>query len=132
MNYSFIISLISTICLVVINSSENNSSTQTPNITSNISNWSSWFGGNGGSFHQLHGIDNTSYVTKICVREGNYIDAIDIEFNDGTKSALFGGLGGNGPYCYSVNKGECFSGVILYMKSTSLNSSHRTTSSMKY
>eukprot|EP01084_Bolivina_argentea_P252691 424210_1 len=97
-----------------INCTTTSQPTQTPNITSNISNWSSWFGGNGGSLHQLHGIDNTSYVTKICVREGNYIDAIDIEFNDGTKSALFGGLGGNGPYCYSVNKGECFSGVILW------------------
>ena len=83
--------------------------------------WSPWFGVLSGEYGGIfQGSNDGSYINKIIVRHSNYLDAIQVEFTDGTISPMASEWGPPATYhqekfdSFTVNDGQCFSTAITY------------------
>ena len=75
--------------------------------------WSDYYGGDGYNNDTYFQSEN-SIIKQICVRSGQYIDQISVQFSDNTWSKIAGGDGAYA-HCYAVNVTtvECFTSITV-------------------
>eukprot|EP01083_Nonionella_stella_P275719 936608_1 len=103
------LSLLSSVAVYATNSTNSTNSTN-PNIIRRLLTLDAWHGGSGGYFYVMESSKSSAYITKICVRDGDVIDEIQVWFNNGETSGPYGGPGGEYS-CYQVSDGNCITSV---------------------
>jgi hypothetical protein len=110
MLFLVILSLLSSATVYATNTTNSTNTTNT-NIIRRLLTSSAWHGGLGGNFYVMESSKPSAYITKICVRDGDVIDQIQVWFNNGETSGPYGGLGGDEYSCYQVSDENCITSV---------------------
>ena len=73
--------------------------------------WTPYYGGPGGTATTIQQ-PSPLYISQICVKAGEYIDALQVTWNNGSTSPWIGRSIGNSS-CYTANPGQCFMSITL-------------------